>query len=251
MNIGIIGSGNIGSTLVRHFTGLGHTVMIANSRGPESLTALAKETNAKPVSVPDAVKDVELLVITIPMKNVPELPKGLLKNLPESAIVIDTCNYYPAIRDGVIEAIESGSSESDWVTQQLGHPVIKVFNNILTQSLVDGGRPKGQDGRIALPVAGDDPAAKEKVIALLDTLGFDGLDAGTLQNSWRQQPGTPCYCTDLDLTALPQALASADRSIAPEMALKAFQKIMSLPPDAPGKEWVRQARAMWPELPQI
>ena len=247
MNIGIIGSGNIGAALTRHFTRVGHTVLIANSRGPKSLAALAKETNAKPVAVPEAAKDVDLLVITTPMKNIPELPKGLLADLPESAIVVDTCNYYPA-RDGVVEAIERGMTESDWVAQQLGHPVIKVFNTILTQSLVGGGRPKEEDGRIALPVSGDDRVAKGKLIALLDTLGFDGLDAGILQDSWRQQPGTPCYCTDLDLTTLSKALASADRNIAPEMALKSFQRIMSLPPDASGEEWVREVRSMWPGL---
>ena len=247
MNIGIIGSGNIGAALARHFSRLGHAVLIANSRGPESLAALAKETNAKPVTVSEATKNVELLVITIPLKNVSDLPKGFLGGLPESTIVADTCNYYPA-RDGVIEPIKSGLTESDWVAQRLGRPVIKVFNTILTQSLVDGGRPKGEAGRIALPVAGDDPVTKEKVIALLDTMGFDGLDAGNLQDSWRQQPGTPCYCTDLNLAELPKALASADRDVAPEMALKSFQRIMSLPPEATGQEWVRQARSMWPGL---
>lgn len=154
------------------------------------------------------------MIITIPRKNIAELPKDLLGGLPESAIVVDTCNYYPG-RDGVIEAIESGLTESDWVAQQLGHPVIKVFNTILTQSIVGRGRSKEEGDRAALPVSGDDRVAKEKVIALLDTLGFDGLDAGTLQESWHQQPGTPCYCTDLDLTTLPKALASANRNSAP------------------------------------
>ncbi len=250
MNIGIIGAGNIGAALARHFTRLGHAVLIANSRGPESLSELARETGAKPVSVTDAVRGVELLVITIPMKSVPALPKNLLEGLPPYAVVVDTCNYYPAFRDGVIEAIESGLTESEWVAQQLRHPVLKVFNNIIAQHLAEGGRPKGQSGRIALPVAGNDPSAKTRIFALLDELGFDGVDAGTLQDSWRQQPGTPAYCTDLDSTALPKALADADRSKAAQMSEEMFKKMMSLPQGTPAEELVRQARAMWPGLPQ-
>jgi 8-hydroxy-5-deazaflavin:NADPH oxidoreductase len=250
MKIGIIGAGNIGATLARHFTGLHHPVLIANSRGPETLRQLARETGATPVPVADAGSGVDLLVITIPMKSVPLLPLDLFKGSSENAIVLDTCNYYPSFRDGVIQPIEDGLTESEWVAQQVRRPVIKVFNNILADSLANGGLPKGRKGRIALPVAGADRLAKAQVIELLDAIGFDGLDAGTLQESWRQQPGTPAYCTDLDAGALPGALASADRSKSPQVREESIKKMMSLPPDTPAREFVRLARAMWPGVPQ-
>jgi predicted dinucleotide-binding enzyme len=237
-----------GAALARRFTKAGHTVTIANSRGPESLTELAQEIKATPVSLLDVVKDVDLLVVAVPMKNIPDLPKNVLDCLSESAIVVDTCNYYPSIRDGVIEAIEKGLTQSEWVAHQLGRPVVKAFNNILKERLIDGRQPKGQNGRIALPVAGDDSAAKETIIKLMDTLGFDGLDAGSLQDSWRQQPGTLCYCTDLRKPALSEALSSADRSASPEMALKVYQRWTGLPSDATSDDLLRQIRGAWPDL---
>jgi predicted dinucleotide-binding enzyme len=149
----------------------------------------------------DAAAGVDLLVITPPMKSVHLLPTDLLKGLSQIPIVVDTCNYYPSFRDGVIQDIEGGLTESEWVVQQLRRPVVKVFNNIMAPSLANGGLPKGRAGRIALPVAGADGLAKAQVIKLLDDIGFDDLEAGTLHESWRQQPGTPAYCTDLDAFA--------------------------------------------------
>ena len=209
MKIGIIGAGQIGGTLVRRFTALGHQVFVANSRGPESLASLAQETGATPVSVEEAARAGELVVVTIPMKNIPRLPKGLFSGVPNDVVVVDTGNYYPHQRDGRIEAIEQGSTESRWVGQQLGRPVVKAFNNIYARHLLERGTPRGTPGRIALPVAGDDPRAKEIVIRLLDQLGFDGVDAGGLDDSWRQQPGTPVYGTDLDAAGVRKALAEA------------------------------------------
>ena len=135
MKIGIIGAGHIGGTLGRKLTKLGHAVSVANSRGPASLAALAAETGAKAVSVTDAVKRVDLAIVTIPEKSVPLLPEGLFRALPEAAIVVDTGNYYPSFRDGRIAAIESGMTESGWVAQQLGRPLLKAFNNITAHSL--------------------------------------------------------------------------------------------------------------------
>ena len=128
-------------------------------------------------------------------------------------IVIDTGNYYPQQRDGRLDEIEQGTTESRWVSQQLGRPVVKTFNNIYADHLLRLGRPAGDPQRIALPVAGDDPKAKQKVIELLDELGFDGVDAGTLDESWKQQPGTPVYGTDFDAAGVRRALmeASPDR----------------------------------------
>ena len=210
MKIGIIGAGQIGTTLTRRFTALGHKVFVANSRGPQTLSDLAAETGAIAVSVPEAVRGVDLVVVTIPEKNIPSLPAGLLSDTPDRVVVVDTGNYYPRQRDGRIDEIEAGLTESQWVAQQLGRPVIKAFNNIYARHLLELGRPKGSPGRIALPVAGDDKAAKAIVLKLVDELGFDGVDAGGLDQSWRQQPGTPAYGTDLDAEGVRRALSEAN-----------------------------------------
>lgn len=209
MKIGIIGTGNIGGTLTRRFRQLGHDVFIANSRGPETLSDLARETGAKPVTVEEAAHSGDVVVVTIPERNIPGLPKNLFANVGKNVAVVDTGNYYPQQRDGKIEDIENGTTESRWVERQLGHPVIKAFNNIYAQHLLERGKPSGTKGRIALPVAGDDVHAKEIVMNLIDQLGFDSVDAGGLDDSWRQQPATPVYGTDHDAEGVRQALAKA------------------------------------------
>jgi predicted dinucleotide-binding enzyme len=209
MKIGIIGAGQIGGTLTRRLTKLGHEVSVANSRGPDSLADLARESGAKAVTVEQAVKDKDLIVVTIPQKAIPGLPRGLFAKVGKETAVVDTGNYYPRQRDGRIEGIESGLPESRWVEQQLGHPVIKTFNNIYARHLLELGKPKGTAGRIALPVAGDDPAAKAVVMRLVDELGFDPVDTGGLDESWRQQPGSPVYTKDFDAAGVRRALAEA------------------------------------------
>jgi 8-hydroxy-5-deazaflavin:NADPH oxidoreductase len=216
MKIGIIGAGQIGGTLTRRLRALGHDVSVANSRGPESLTDLARETGAKAVPVNQAARGADIVIVTIPERNVPRLPKGVLDEAAPGAVVVDTGNYYPRQRDGRIDGIESGATESRWVSQQLGRPVVKAFNNIYAQHLMDRGRPAGTPGRVALPVAGDDPAAKTTVMRLIDQLGFDAVDAGSLDESWRQQPGTPVYGTDFDADGLRRGLAAAKSDRTPE-----------------------------------
>jgi 8-hydroxy-5-deazaflavin:NADPH oxidoreductase len=212
MRIGIIGSGSMGGILARHLAARGHQVSVANSRGPESLAAAAAEMGATPVSVADAARAGDLVILAIPTKAVPDLPRGLLASAPGRAVIVDIGNYHPELRDGRIDAIDRGLSDSQWVAQQIGRPVIKAFNSILASSLLEKGAPKGTRPRIALPVAGDSPDAKAAVLRLVDELGFDPVDAGGLDDSWRQQPGTPAYCRDLDAEALRRALAEADRS---------------------------------------
>lgn len=209
MKIGIIGAGNIGGTLTRRFSQLGHDVSVANSRGPESLKSLAAETGAKAVTPREAARGHDVVVVTIPEKNIPDLPKDLFAGVPENVVVIDTGNYYPRQRDGRIEGIENGLTESGWVSQQLGRPVIKAFNNIYAEHLLRFGKPKGAPGRIALPIAGDDPKAKAIVMQLVDELGFDPVDAGTIAESWRQQPATPVYTKDYDAEGVRRGLAEA------------------------------------------
>src|SRR6185437_4157164 len=147
MNIGIIGAGHIGGTLTRRLTALGHNVFVANSRGPESLAQLASETGAKPVSIDEAAHSGEIVIVTIPEKAIGQLPRDLFQGVTEDVIVIDTGNYYPQQRDGRIDGIEQGTTESRWVSQQLGRPVVKTFNNIYADHLLRLGRPAGDPER--------------------------------------------------------------------------------------------------------
>jgi predicted dinucleotide-binding enzyme len=218
MRIGIIGAGNIGGTLTRRLTALGHDVSVANSRGPETLRDLAAETGANAVTVVEAARDQDLVVVTIPEKNVPGLPSDLFVRTGDDVVVVDTGNYYPRQRDGRIDEIEDGMVESRWVEQQLGRPVVKAFNNIYAQHLLEKGRPTGIHGRIALPVSGDGEAARAVVLGLVEELGFDAVDAGGLDESWRQQPGTPVYATDLDADGVHRALAEATPDRKPEFS---------------------------------
>jgi predicted dinucleotide-binding enzyme len=208
MKIGIIGAGHIGGNLAQRLVRLGHQVVIANSRGPQTLGEVAQRTGATPVEVVDAPRDAELVIVTIPEKAVPELPKGLLDSAAPGVVVIDTNNYYPQ-RDGQIESLDNGMTSSRWVSEQLGHPVVKVFNNIVAQQLLDRPTPPGTEGRRALPVAGDDEQAKRVVLQLVDDLGFDAVDVGGLDEGRRYQPGTPAYGPDVDAAKLVELLNQA------------------------------------------
>ena len=223
MNIGIIGAGNIGGNLTRRFRQLGHSVFVANSRGPETLADLASETGATPVTVEESAQRGDVVIVTIPQRNIPQLPPGLFAGVPDSVVVVDTGNYYPQQRDGRIAGIEEGVTESRWVSQQLGRPVVKAFNNIYAEHLLKRGKPAGTPGRIALPVAGDDERAKSVVLKLIDELGFDGVDSGGLDDSWRQQPGTPVYAADFDAEGVRRALANANKERKPEWRVKPNQ----------------------------
>ena len=215
MKIGIIGAGQIGGALTRRLSELGHEVYVANSRGPASLAGLTKETGAKAVTAQEAARAGDVVVVTIPEGKIRDLPKDLFAGVPDSVAVIDTGNYYPRERDGRIGEIEDGLAESRWVASQLGRSVIKAFNNIYAEHLLKGGRPAGSPGRIALPVAGDDGRAKEIVMRLVNELGFDAVDAGGLDESWRQQPGTPVYTADLDANGVQRALSQASSERTP------------------------------------
>ncbi|EGF32424.1 putative polyketide synthase [Oxalobacteraceae bacterium IMCC9480] len=209
MNIGIIGAGHIGSALATRLVSLGHSVHIANSRGPDTLTEVAKKTGATPVTAREAARHGDIIVVTIPLIHIPDLPKDLFADVADDVPVIDTSNYYPLLRDGHILELETGElTESEWVQQHLGRPVVKVFNNIYFDHLENKGLPAGTPGRISLPVAGDHEAAKQKVMALVQELGFDAVDDGNLHASWRQQPGTPCYGADLPADKLREHFAN-------------------------------------------
>lgn len=215
MKIGIIGAGQIGGTLTRRLAQLGHEVFVANSRGPSSLAGLANETGAKAVTVREAASAGQVVIVTIPEAKIRDLPRSLFEGVPPDVVVIDTGNYYPRERDGRIDEIEAGMTESRWVANQLGRPVVKAFNTMNYKKLLDLGRPAGP-GRLAVPVAGDDTRAKQVVLRLVDELGFNGVDAGALDDSWRQQPGTPVYDHNFDSAGVRRALAEAQRDRRPQ-----------------------------------
>ncbi|MFE9429151.1 NADPH-dependent F420 reductase [Kitasatospora sp. NPDC006697] len=208
MKIGIIGAGNIGGNLTRRFAAAGHQVAVANSRGPESLAELVAETGATAVTAAEAARGAELVVVTVPLKAVPGLPADLFAEAAPGFVVVDTGNYYPQ-RDGRIDEIEDGLPESRWTEQQIGHPVVKAFNGTYAQDLLERPLPAGDPGRLALPVAGDDERAKQVVRELIDEIGFDTVDAGSIAESWRQQPGTPVYGLRSGTDDVVKALAEA------------------------------------------
>jgi len=210
MQIAVIGAGSIGGTLTRRLAGAGHHVTVANSRGPDTLAALAAETGAEAKDLAEVAGGAEVVIVAVPQQSIPDVAARLAGTLAAGAVVVDTGNYVPHRRDMPIAALENGAVESQWTEAQLRHPVVKAFNNITAAHLAASGRPADATGRIALPVAGDNPAAKATVTGLIRQLGFDAVDAGRLGDSWRQQPGTPVYTTDLDAEGVRAALAEAD-----------------------------------------
>ncbi len=206
MKIGIIGSGNVGGTLTRRLRALGHDVTVANSRGPQSLSGLTQETGAKAATIDEAAKGSDMVVLAIPTAAVTTLPLGAFGG----KLIVDANNYYED-RDGEITDIaDKALTSSRWTADHFpGSQVVKAFNSIIADHLLRGGRPAGEDDRIALPVAGDDPAAKRTVMGVVEELGFDPVDAGTLDESWRQQPGTPVYTADHDVAGVKRDLATA------------------------------------------
>jgi predicted dinucleotide-binding enzyme len=210
MNIGIIGAGEIGGTLTRHYSKAGHRVKVANLSSIDKLRNLANDTGASPVPLTDVVSDVDVVVISIPFFAVRDLPKGLFDNASDDVTIIDTCNYYPIV-SGIVQEVVDGMHESVWVAKQIGRPVVKAYNSIFYRSLVHSGRPGGNASRIALPIAGDDMKSKQLVTRLINDSGFDSYDHGTLEDSWRQEPGSPVYCTDLSLEELKRSIGKANK----------------------------------------
>jgi 8-hydroxy-5-deazaflavin:NADPH oxidoreductase len=190
--IGLIGSGKIGSTVARLAVAAGHDVVLSNSRGPETLQELVAElgAQARAATPAEAARAGEIVVVTVPLRAYRDMPADALAG----KVVIDTNNYYPD-RDGVFKELEDGSTTTGELLQKHlpeSH-VVKGFNNIWFEHLRSLARPAGSPDRSALPIAGDDAAAKQAVTELLDSLGFDVVDAGPLAENWRTQRDTPAY----------------------------------------------------------
>ncbi len=214
MKIGILGTGNIGKTLVHRLSEAGHDVKVANSRGPDTIGADILSSGGRAVTSEEAIADVDVVILSIPFNKIPDVAP-LLAELPDETVVIDTSNYYPA-RDNRIDAVEAGQVESLWVVEQLGRPIAKAWNAIGTASLAGKGKPSGAHGRIALPVAADREEDRRITLRLVEDTGLDAFDAGSLADSWHQQPGAPAYCTDLSRDELGVALAAAEKARLPK-----------------------------------
>lgn len=190
--LGLIGSGNIGGTLARLAVDAGLDVVLSNSRGPETLADLVAELGpkARAGTAEEAAAAGDWVVVTIPLRNFEQVPREPLVG----KVVIDTGNYYPQ-RDGQIAELDSRALTTSQLLQRHldGAHVVKGFNNIYFEHLRNLARPAGAPDRSALAIAGDDAEAKASATALLDTLGYDAVDVGTLADSWRFEPDTPAY----------------------------------------------------------
>jgi predicted dinucleotide-binding enzyme len=210
VRIGLIGSGRIGGTLARLAVASGYGVVLSNSRGPESLAGLADELGelARAGTVAEAATGGEVVVVTVPLKVYATVPADLLNG----KVVIDTNNYYPD-RDGRFAELDDGSTtSSELLAEHLeGSFVVKAFNTIYFEDLAGQGEPAATPGRRALPIAGDDASAKAIVAGVIESFGFDVVDAGVLSEGWRFQPGTPAYNVRMMAPELQRALSEASR----------------------------------------
>ncbi|MEZ0073368.1 NADPH-dependent F420 reductase [Planotetraspora sp. GP83] len=190
--VGFIGSGNIGGTVARLAVAAGYDVVLSNSRGPETLRELVDELGprARAATSAGAAAAGDLVVVSIPLRAYRDVPVEPLSGKP----VIDTNNYYSQ-RDGNFPELDDESTTSSELLQRHlpSSKVVKLFNNIYFEHLRELARPSGAADRSALAIAGDDAGAKDEVTAFLDRIGYDAVDAGTLAEGWRFQPGTPAY----------------------------------------------------------
>lgn len=192
ITIGIIGSGHIGTDVATLALAAGHDVVLSNSRGPASLVDLVNDLGdaAAADTVRGAAERADIVVLALPINAYSTLPTDAL----DGKVVVDATNYYPE-RNGVIAELVGGAiTSSEFLSDRLpGARIVKGLNNVDFIRLPQLARPSGAADRSALPIAGDDRAAKSAVTSFLDAIGFDALDLGDLAEGWRSQPGTPIY----------------------------------------------------------
>jgi len=209
---GIIGAGNIGSQVARALVALGHDVVIANSRGPETLEALVAELGprARAATAHDAAEAAEVAVVTVPLHALREVPVEPLAG----KIVLDTNNYYFE-RDGHIDALDRGEATTSGLLQEHlpTSRVVKAFNHITAPDITTSGAPAGTPDRRALATSSNFPEAVEHVTALYDALGFDTVDVSPLSESWRVERDRPAYVVRQNRDELTANLALAPRTI--------------------------------------
>ncbi|MEU1932796.1 NADPH-dependent F420 reductase [Streptomyces coeruleorubidus] len=241
MKITVIGAGAIGGNLAAKLSTAGHDVQVADARGPEAVRPEVLESGARATELADAVQDRDVIVLAVPFGVAGKLA-DLFASVPAETVVIDTSNYYPHL-SGQIEAVDNGAIESVWNAEQLGRPVVKAWNAALAETQRTKGVPAGTPGRLAIPVAGDSEEARRVAMRLVDDTGFDPYDAGTLTDSWRQQPNSPAYCTELTLEELPAALAAADRVKDARIRDSVPERLAALPATATLEDVVEMNRA--------
>ncbi|KAA8561434.1 hypothetical protein FX985_01486 [Pseudomonas extremaustralis] len=211
MKIGVIGAGFIGRAVAQLTLAAGHEVMLSNSRGPQTMSSvLSGIRGVKVGSAQDAAQFGDVVLVAIPFEHYRSIPAQWL----EGKTILDPNNYYPE-RDGHFPALDRfETTTSRLLAEHFSHSkVVKVFNAIFATDLTEHARPHGAPDRRALPVAADDAGAKAQVIGLLDELGFDAVDAGNLDDSWRFERAKPAYCVPLDQAGLRAALAAAERTV--------------------------------------
>lgn len=233
MKISVIGAGAIGGNLARRLSEAAHDVLIVDARGPEVVATEVLAAGAQAVDPEAAIADRDVIILSIPFSKQPELA-DLLAKAADDTVIVDTSNYYPFM-NGAVESVDNGQVESVWAAEQLGRPIVKAWNAALAATQQMKGRPAGAPDRIAIPVAADSDVARRIVMQLVDDTGFDPFDAGVLAESWRQQPGTPAYCTELNLEELGQALAAAEKDKAPITRDRLMEHFVSLT-EAPSLE---------------
>lgn len=244
MKIGIIGVGNIGGTIAQRLAVLGHDVRVANSKGVEGVRGEAERLGATPADIRGAIEGADVVVLSIPFGALASLPPGLFDGLPDRVPVIDTSNYYPPMLSPFIPEIDGGMVESEWVSDKLGRRVIKAFNNIMAHSLKESSHLAGSSGRLAIAVAGDNSEAKATAMQLVDALGFDPVDGGTLAESWRQEPFTPSYCCDYGADEMRMGLARAVRGQARKKLTAVPEAFAKLGPNPTHDDIIRMNRGM-------
>ncbi|GAA4347072.1 NAD(P)-binding domain-containing protein [Variovorax defluvii] len=208
MKIGVVGAGHIGRAMTKVAIDAGHEVMLANSRGPESLQALAKELGCRTGTVAEATRYGELVILAIPFNKIRQLDPADFAG----RIVLDANNYYPG-RDTAVEALDKHQATTSGLVQQhlAGARVVKFFNAIMFHDIEAHRKPHGASDRRALPIAGDDAEAKRIAATLMDQIGYDPVDGGSLDESWRFERAMPGYCVPLDAAHMRTALAAARR----------------------------------------
>jgi predicted dinucleotide-binding enzyme len=228
MRIGVIGAGNIGRALTRAAVASGHQVMLANSRGPESLRQAAADLRCEAGTVSQAAAFGDLVILAIPFRAIDQLATADF----EGKIVLDANNYYP-LRDGAIEALDIQQATTSGLLQRRlpGARVVKFFNAIMQDEIREHAKPAGAPDRRALPIAGDDLEARRIAAKLVDEFGFDPVDAGSLEEGWRFERAMPAYCIPLDSAHLRTALAAARRGVElPNGSWRAKRPLNGAPP---------------------
>ena len=211
MKLGVIGAGYIGRAIGRLAVARGHDVMLANSRGPKTLTSTMISVGCKIGTTEQAAAFGDLLLLAIPFANYGDVAPAPFAG----KIVMDANNYYPQ-RDGQIAALDlHATTTSELIAGHFaGAKIVKAFNAILERDIEKDARTRAAPDRRALPIAGDDASAKRIVDEFIDGLGFDVVDAGLLAQGWRFERARPVYCVPLSAVALAAALANAGTSVA-------------------------------------